>query len=61
MKPLQIVWGLGEFEQAQTYTFKTEVEKNSFLSGVAEAIGWMDYRYVGEDLTEEEFKKIEEN
>ena len=55
-----MVWGSGEFEQAKTYTFVTKGGKNLFLAGVAEAIGWMNYKYVGEDLTEEEFKKIEQ-
>ena len=58
MIDLYMVVGSGEFAQAKVYHFKTEEEKEAFLFGAAEVVGWMDYEYVGDSLTMKEWERI---
>ena len=37
-----LVWGSG-YDVEKTYEFASPAEKDAFMKGVDEAIGWMDY------------------
>ena len=37
-----LVWGSG-YDVEKTYEFASSAEKDAFMKGVGEAIGWMDY------------------
>jgi len=37
-----LVWGSG-YDVEKTYEFASPAEKDAFMKGVGEAIGWMDY------------------
>ena len=42
-----IDWGQ-EKQERRTYTFASAAEKEAFIKGVEEAVGWMDYRFKGD-------------
>ena len=39
-----------ERERTKVYSFDTEIEMHSFITGLCEAVGWMDFKVVGERL-----------
>tara|TARA_R100001594_G_scaffold146617_1_gene198267 strand:- start:440 stop:655 length:216 start_codon:yes stop_codon:yes gene_type:complete len=45
-----ILWGESADidDEPVTYKFENEAEKRSFLLGVGEASGWLDWRTIGE-------------
>ena len=44
-KKITILWGTDK-EEKQTYTFENQHDLNTFLHGVNEANGWLDYEVV---------------
>ena len=46
-KKITILWGTDK-EEKQTYTFENQHDLNTFLHGVNEANGWLDYETVEE-------------
>ena len=47
---VKITWGVTSWgdDQTKTYYFETEKEMESFLDGVHEANGWLDYEIIEE-------------
>jgi hypothetical protein len=56
---LKVVWGEDE-QITQEYTFRTRAEREAFVKGVNEAVGWNDADMcLGEDKQYETFPKEE--
>ena len=44
---ITLVWGKG-YDVEKRYDFDTVQQKEAFIKGVEEAVGWMDYRVKGD-------------
>jgi Holliday junction resolvase RusA-like endonuclease len=42
---IKIVWGTSRL-QTKTYLFDSERDKDNFMKGVSEALGWLDARVI---------------
>jgi hypothetical protein len=51
-----LVWGSG-YDVEKTYEFASPAEKDAFMKGVDEAIGWMDYGEKEELVAEGKLKQ----
>ena len=51
-----LVWGSG-YDVEKTYEFASSAEKDAFMKGVDEAIGWMDYGEKEELVAEGKLKQ----
>jgi hypothetical protein len=43
---IKIVWGTSRLQIAKTYLFDSERDKDNFMKGVSEALGWLDARVI---------------